>query len=39
MLDLLVKNATLPDGRVNMTIAVRGGKIVEVSAGLDAPVL
>jgi len=37
MLDLLVKNATLPDGRVNMSVAVRGGKIVEVSAGLDAP--
>jgi len=37
MLDLLLKNATLPDGRVGMSIAVRGEKIVEVSAGLDAP--
>ncbi|MDO8456511.1 MAG: amidohydrolase family protein [Burkholderiaceae bacterium] len=37
MLDLLIQNATLPDGRVNMSIAVRAGKIVEVSAGLDAP--
>ena len=37
MLDLLIQNATLPDGRVDMSIAVRAGKIVEVSAGLDAP--
>ena len=37
MLDLLVKNATLPDGRSGMSVAVRGGKIIEVSAGLDAP--
>ena len=37
MLDLLVKNATLPDGRTNMSIAVLGGKIVEVSLGLDVP--
>ena len=37
MLDLLVKNATLPDGRTNMSIAVLGGKIVEVSPGLDVP--
>ncbi len=37
MLDLLVKNATLADGRANMSVAVRGGKIVEVSAGLAAP--
>lgn len=37
MLDLLIQNATLPDGRSNMSIAVRGEKIVEVSAGLDAP--
>ena len=37
MLDLLVKNATLPDGRTAMSIAVRDGKILEVRAGLDAP--
>ncbi|MDO9164862.1 MAG: amidohydrolase family protein [Rhodoferax sp.] len=37
MLDLLIQNATLPDGRSNMSIAVRGEKIVELSAGLDAP--
>ena len=37
MLDLLVKNATLPDGRTAMSIAVRDGKILEVSAGLDIP--
>jgi len=37
MLDLLVKNATLPDGRSGMSVAVAGGKILEVSAGLDAP--
>ena len=37
MLDLLVKNATLPDGQKGMSVAVRDEKIVEVSAGLDAP--
>jgi cytosine/creatinine deaminase len=37
MLDLLIKNATLADGRANMSVAVRGGEIVEVSPGLDAP--
>jgi len=37
MLDLLVKNATLPDGRSGMSVAVAGGKILEVTAGLDAP--
>ena len=37
MLDLLVSNATLPDGRTGMSIAVQGGRIVEVTAGLDAP--
>ena len=37
MLDLLIKNATLPDGRKNMSVAVRGERIVEVAAGLDAP--
>ena len=37
LLDLLVTNATLPDGRSGMSVAVREGRIVEVSAGLDAP--
>jgi cytosine deaminase len=34
MLDLLLQNATLPDGRVGMSLAVRDGKIIDVSAGL-----
>lgn len=34
MLDLLLQNATLPDGRVGMSLAVRDGKIIAVSAGL-----
>jgi cytosine/creatinine deaminase len=37
MLDLLVINATLPDGRTGMSIAVREGRIVELSPGLRAP--
>ena len=37
MLDLLVKNATLPDGRQGMSIAVQNGRIADVTAGLDAP--
>ncbi len=37
MLDLLVINAALPDGRTGMAIAVQGGKIVEVTQGLNAP--
>src|SRR5215204_1309311 len=37
MLDLLVHNATLPDGRINMSVAVEGGRIVEVTEGLVAP--
>ncbi len=36
MLDLLIRNATLPDGRSGMSIAIRGGKIVEVTPGLNA---
>ncbi len=39
MLDLLIQHATLPDGRSQMSVAVRGGKIVEVAAGLHAPAL
>src|SRR5450759_3474964 len=35
MFDLLIQNATLPDGRRQMSVAVREGKIVEVAAGLD----
>ena len=37
MLDLLITNAALPDGRTGMSIAVQGGRIAEVTAGLDAP--
>jgi cytosine deaminase len=37
MLDLLVRRATLPDGRRNMDIACRDGRIVEVSENIDAP--
>jgi len=37
MLDLLIHHATLPDGRTNMSVAVRHGKIVEVAPGLQAP--
>jgi cytosine deaminase len=37
MLDLLIHNATLPDGRTNMSVAVRDGTIVDVAQGLHAP--
>ena len=37
MLDLLLKNATLPDGRKHMSIGVCDGKIAELCAGMDAP--
>ena len=37
MLDLLVRNATLPDGRTGMSIAVQDGRIAELTPGLDAP--
>lgn len=36
MLDLLIHNATLPDGRQNMSIAVRDGTILELTPGLMA---
>ncbi|MBT0569332.1 amidohydrolase family protein [Curvibacter sp. CHRR-16] len=36
MLDLLIHNATLPDGRTGMGVAVQNGRIVEVSAALTA---
>jgi cytosine deaminase len=39
MLQLLVRNAALPDGRTGMSVAVRDGLIVEVAPGLDAPAL
>ena len=37
MLDLLIKNATLPDGRTDMSLAVLAGTIVDLAPGLDAP--
>ncbi|NMM04988.1 amidohydrolase family protein [Polaromonas sp.] len=37
MLDLLIKNATLPDGRTNMAVAVQDGRITAAVPGLDAP--
>ena len=37
MLDLLIANCVLPDGRSNMSVAVQSGRIVEVRAGLAAP--
>ena len=36
MLDLHIKNANLPDGRTNMSVAVQGNKIVEVTPALNA---
>ena len=36
MLDLLVTNATLPDGRTGMSVAVQAGRIAEVAQGLQA---
>jgi len=35
MLDLLIHNATLPDGRSNMSVAVQNGRISEVTQGLS----
>jgi cytosine deaminase len=37
MLDLLIQNASLPDGRQSMSVAVKDGKIVEVSSSVNAP--
>jgi cytosine/creatinine deaminase len=37
MLELLVTNATLPDGRSDMSIAISEGRIVDVAPGLRAP--
>lgn len=36
MLDLLITNATLPDGRADMSVAVQAGRIAQVRAGLRA---
>jgi cytosine/creatinine deaminase len=36
VLDLLITNATLPDGRTGMSVAVQSGKVIEVSPGLQA---
>jgi len=36
MLDLIIRNANLPDGRSGIDIAVAGGKISDVAPGLDA---
>ena len=37
MLDLLVINASLPDGRIRMSLGVRAGRIVELGKGLNLP--
>jgi cytosine/creatinine deaminase len=37
MLDLLINNATLPDGRTGMSVAVQEGRIAEVTPALSAP--
>ena len=36
MLDLLIRNAALPDGRQNMSVAAQDGLIVEISPALAA---
>ena len=36
MLDLLVRNANLPDGRNGIDIAVKDGRIVELKSRIDA---
>ncbi len=37
MIDLLLTNATLPDGRTGMTIACQDGRIADVAAKIDGP--
>ena len=37
MLDLIIRNANLPDGRKGMDIAVENGRIVEVGPNIKAP--
>lgn len=34
--DLLVRNATLPDGRTGLDIAVQDGRIAAVERGIEA---
>lgn len=36
MLDLLVRNVNLPDGRKGVDIAIKEGKIVQLATGIDA---
>lgn len=36
MLDLIVKNANLPDGSAGVDIGVRDGRIAEIASGIDA---
>ena len=36
MLDLLITNATLADGRTNVTVAVQDGEIVDVESNIQA---
>lgn len=36
MFDLLVVNATLPDGRTDQSVGIRAGRIVEIATGLEA---
>jgi cytosine deaminase len=36
MLDLMIRNANLPDGRMGLDIAVENGRIAEVGPNLDA---
>ncbi|WP_237152781.1 amidohydrolase family protein [Oryzibacter oryziterrae] len=36
MLDLLIRNANLPDGRTGLDIAVKGGRIVEIAPSMAA---
>ena len=37
MLDLLITNAALPDGRTGMSVAVEQGRISEIAPQLSAP--
>ena len=39
MLDLLIRNANLPDGRKGLDIAVENGRIAEVGPNLDSPAI
>jgi cytosine deaminase len=36
VLDLLVTDAALPDGRTGMSVAVRSGRITEVACGASS---